>query len=104
MVESVAGLPQPNMTSPDVMEIILHIPQFLWYSWGNTSMEQPEQRKLYRSNTNKVFAGICGGLGEYFDVDPTVIRLFWLLMVIFSGVFPGLIAYILAMLLVPRKP
>ena len=63
-----------------------------------------EIKKLYRSKTNKVFAGICGGLGEYYDVDPTVLRLFWLLLVIFSGIFPGLIAYILAILLVPRHP
>jgi phage shock protein C len=61
-----------------------------------------ETKKLYRSKTNKVFAGICGGLGEYLDVDPTVIRLFWLLLVIFSGIFPGVIAYIFAFFLVPK--
>ena len=59
-------------------------------------------KKLYRSKDNKVFAGICGGLGEYFDTDPTVIRLFWLLLVIFSGIFPGVIAYIFAILIVPK--
>lgn len=63
-----------------------------------------EHKKLYRSNTNKVVAGVCGGLGEYFDTDPVVIRLFWLLMVIFSGVFPGLVAYGFAILLIPRRP
>lgn len=62
------------------------------------------QKKLYRSHTNKVIAGICGGIGEYFDVDPVVIRLFWLLLAIFSGVFPGLVAYGFAILLIPRKP
>lgn len=62
-----------------------------------------ETKKLYRSNTNKVFAGICGGLGEYFEVDPIVIRLFWMLTVILSGVFPGLIAYIIALFIVPKR-
>ena len=62
-----------------------------------------ETKKLYRSHTNKVLAGICGGLGEYLDVDPVVIRLFWLLLVIFSGILPGLVVYLLAILLVPKK-
>jgi phage shock protein C len=62
-----------------------------------------EIKKLYRSETDKVFSGICGGLGEFFSVDSTLIRLFWLLVVIFSGIFPGVIAYIFAILLVPKK-
>ena len=61
-----------------------------------------EHKKLYRSKTNKVFAGICGELGEYFDVDPVALRLFWLVMVIFSGILPGVIAYIFATLVVPK--
>jgi len=61
-----------------------------------------ETKKLYRSKTNKVFAGICGGLGEYWEVDPAIIRLFWLLIVIFTGIFPGVIAYILALFIVPK--
>lgn len=65
---------------------------------------QTHHKKLYRSTTNKTFAGVCGGLGEYFDADPVVIRLFWLLIVIFSGVFPGVIAYLLAILLIPKRP
>ncbi len=60
-------------------------------------------KKLYRSGTDKVFAGICGGLAEYFTIDATVLRLGWLLLVIFSGIFPGLIAYALAIILIPRK-
>ena len=62
-----------------------------------------ETKRLYRSEKNKVFAGICGGLGEYLGVDPVVLRLFWFLIVIFSGVFPGIIAYILAIFIVPKK-
>jgi phage shock protein C len=46
----------------------------------------------------------CGGLGEYFDVDSVLLRLVWLLIVIFSGIFPGVIVYLLAILLVPKKP
>lgn len=63
-----------------------------------------EPKRLYKSHTNKVFAGICGGLGEYLGVDPVLLRLIWLLMVIFSGVFPGLLAYFLAIFIIPKKP
>lgn len=62
------------------------------------------QKKLFRSEKNRVFAGICGGLGEYFNVDPVAIRLVWLLIVIFSGVFPGVIAYIIAIFIIPPEP
>ena len=59
------------------------------------------QKRLYRSSTNRVLAGICGGLGEYFDTDTTVLRLLWLLIVIFTGVFPGVLAYIIAIFVIP---
>ncbi|OHA88903.1 MAG: PspC domain-containing protein [Candidatus Zambryskibacteria bacterium RIFCSPHIGHO2_02_FULL_43_14] len=62
-----------------------------------------ETKRLYRSNTNKIFAGVCGGLGEYFNVDPTLLRLIWLLVVIFSGVVPGLVAYFFAIFIVPKR-
>lgn len=58
---------------------------------------------LYRSDTNKVFAGICGGLGEYADIDPVVIRLIWTVIVMVTGFFPGVLAYIVAIFIVPRK-
>ncbi len=61
-------------------------------------------KKLYRSNTDKVFAGICGGLGEYLDVDSVILRLLWLLVVIFTGFVPGVVAYLFAMLIIPKKP
>ena len=62
-----------------------------------------EQKRLYRSRTDKVFAGICGGLGEYSKVDSVLIRLIWLLIVIFTGFFPGVLAYLLAILIIPVK-
>ncbi|MBU0572279.1 PspC domain-containing protein [Patescibacteria group bacterium] len=61
------------------------------------------KKKLYRSKDNKILAGIIGGLGEYFDIDPTVLRLGWLLVFVFTGIFPVLLAYIIAILIVPNK-
>ncbi|HEY0220900.1 MAG TPA: PspC domain-containing protein [Candidatus Paceibacterota bacterium] len=60
-------------------------------------------KKLYRSETNKVFAGIIGGVGEYFDLDPTLLRLGYILIAIMTGIFPAIIAYIIAILIVPNK-
>ena len=59
-------------------------------------------QRLYRSRTNKVFAGVCGGLAEYFDVDPVVIRVLFVLMVLFGG--SGILLYIAAIIIVPQKP
>ena len=61
-------------------------------------------KRLYRSTINKVLAGVCGGIGEYLDVDPVAIRVLWLLLTVFSGVVPGIIAYILAAMVMPQKP
>ena len=59
-------------------------------------------QKLYRSQANKVFAGVCGGLAEYFDVDPVVIRIIFVLMVLFGG--SGVLLYIVAIFIVPKRP
>jgi len=60
-------------------------------------------KELRRSSKNKVFAGICGGLGEYFNIDPVVIRLLWLVIVIFTGIVPGILTYIIATFIVPKE-
>jgi phage shock protein C len=61
-------------------------------------------KHLYRSKQNRVFAGVVGGIGEYFDIDPTLLRVIWILILIFTGFFPGLIAYILAAIIIPEAP
>ena len=60
-------------------------------------------KRLNRSKANKVLTGVLGGVGEYVDIDPVVVRLVWLLVVIFTGVFPGVIVYIIASFIVPNK-
>ena len=62
-------------------------------------------RKLYRSKTNKVFAGVCGGLGEYFNVDPVLLRLVWVIAAMLLGLgLGGLVVYIIAAVIVPLDP
>jgi phage shock protein C len=60
--------------------------------------------KLYRSKRNRIIAGVCGGIGEYFKIDPTLIRLLWLLISILSGGAGGLFAYIIAWIIIPEEP
>jgi len=61
-------------------------------------------KKLYRSKNNRIFAGIIGGVGEYFDIDPSMLRLLWILILVFTGLIPGIIAYIIAMFVIPKQP
>lgn len=60
------------------------------------------EKRLYKSNENKMLCGVCGGIGEYFDLDPTLIRLAWVLLGIIGG--SGIIAYIIAAIIIPRNP
>lgn len=59
-------------------------------------------KKLTRSN-NKSLAGVCAGIAEYFDVDPTLIRVIYASLTIFSAGFPGVLLYIVLMLIMPEK-
>lgn len=62
---------------------------------------QAGPRRLTRSNRNKMIAGVCGGLAEWLDMDPTVVRVLYILVSILSAAFPGVIAYIVLMFLMP---
>lgn len=63
-----------------------------------------ENKKLYLSRTDKKISGVCGGIAEYFEIDSTLIRLLWVLATIFTVGFPGVIAYIVAAMVMPDKP
>lgn len=62
-----------------------------------------EMKKLTRS-ADKKLAGVCGGIAEYFEIDPTVIRIIYAALTIFSAGFPGLLLYLILMLLMPDVP
>lgn len=62
-----------------------------------------KSKKLYRSRKNKILAGVFGGLGEYFDIDPTLLRLVWIFITVFTGFLPGIIGYILAAVIIPQE-
>ena len=58
-------------------------------------------KKLYRSS-NRILAGVCGGIAEYLDVDPTLIRVAYVMLSMFTVAFPGLLLYIILMILMPN--
>ncbi|MBO4386980.1 MAG: PspC domain-containing protein [Treponema sp.] len=58
-------------------------------------------KKLYKSNSDKKLAGVCGGIAEYFDVDSTIIRLAWVVFTLAGGA--GLLAYIIAAIVMPNR-
>jgi phage shock protein PspC (stress-responsive transcriptional regulator) len=59
-------------------------------------------RRIYRSRKESMIAGVCGGLGEYFDIDPVIIRLIFVLLIFAGGA--GLIGYIIAWIIIPLNP
>ena len=66
------------------------------------SAQTRSDKKLRRSRTNKKIAGVCGGLGDYLGLDPTLIRLLWLILVFFAGT--GVLAYFIAWIVMPEEP
>ena len=58
--------------------------------------------RLYKSNNNKMLDGVCGGIAEYFNIDPTLVRLAWVLFCALGG--SGILAYIIAAIIIPRSP
>ncbi|MDK2917009.1 MAG: hypothetical protein PWR25_1566 [Euryarchaeota archaeon] len=60
-------------------------------------------KRLYRSTTDRWVAGICGGIGEYLEIDPNVIRAIWVIVTVLTGFLPGIIIYILLWLILPEQ-
>lgn len=58
-------------------------------------------KKLLRSN-DRWLAGVCGGIADYFDWDPAVVRIFYLLLSLFSAGFPGILIYLVLWLIMPK--
>jgi phage shock protein C len=60
-------------------------------------------KRLFRSEQNKKIAGVCGGIGEFFDIDPTLIRLVFIFLGLATGLIPFIIGYFIAWWIVPTK-
>lgn len=68
--------------------------------YQNNNNNSNNYRKLYRSRQNRMLCGVCGGIGDYFNIDPTVVRLLWIIFCMCGG--GGIIAYIIAAIVIPE--
>ena len=59
-------------------------------------------KRLYRSKKDSILGGVCGGIAEYFDIDPTLVRLLSVLIVFLGGI--GVIGYVIAWIIIPQNP
>ncbi len=65
---------------------------------------QGNYKRLYRSRTETQIAGVCGGLGAYFEVDPVLVRLIVVGLTFVTGLIPGCLAYAVAWIIMPQEP
>ena len=61
-----------------------------------------EPKRLFRSRNERMLGGVCGGLGKYFNIDPVLVRLIWVVAFFFAGF--GLLAYLLGWIIIPEEP
>ena len=61
-------------------------------------------KKLFRSKNEKLISGVCGGIATYFNVDPTVVRLIWVVVSLISASIPGVLIYIICTFIIPEEP
>jgi phage shock protein C len=61
-----------------------------------------EPKRLFRSRKDRILGGVCGGMGNYFNLDPVLVRVIWVVLLFAAGV--GFLAYILAWIIVPEEP
>lgn len=61
-------------------------------------------KRLYRSATDKMLAGVCAGIAKYFNIDVTIVRLIWALVSLVSASVPGLLIYIVCAIIIPEEP
>lgn len=60
------------------------------------------KKRLYRSSTDKKFCGVCAGIANYFDIDPTIVRVVYALLSLFTSGFPGIVLYIVLAFVIPE--
>lgn len=89
------------MNCPSCHREIADDSNFCFYC-GARQTAGPPARRLMRSVLDKKIAGVCGGIADYFAVDPTVLRIVWAFVTLATGVLPGVAAYVVAWFLMPQ--
>ena len=63
----------------------------------------PAKKTLHLSRNDKMLSGLCGGIAEYFNIDSSLVRLAWIVLTILTGIIPGILAYIVAVIVIPKE-
>ncbi len=71
---------------------------------GNVVGIPPTRKKLMRSRSDRKIGGVCAGLAQYLDLDVALVRILWFFIAFISGIIPGLVAYVLAWIIIPEEP
>ena len=71
---------------------------------GTVLGQMPAPKKLFRSRTERTVAGVCAGVAHYLDLDISLVRVIWVVVTILSGIFPGIVVYGLAWIIIPEEP
>ncbi|MDT3393650.1 PspC domain-containing protein [Latilactobacillus curvatus] len=61
-------------------------------------------KRLYKSTNNRMISGVMGGIAEYFNIDPTLVRILYVVFSMFSAAFPGIVVYIILAMVIPERP
>lgn len=61
-------------------------------------------KRLYRSKKDKIFCGVCGGMAEYFKLDPVLVRAIWVIFTLLFAVLGGILAYVICCIIIPENP
>lgn len=69
-----------------------------------TTQTATKSKKLYLSSSDKKLTGLCGGIADYFETDSSLVRLAWIIFTVITGIVPGIIAYIIAAIVIPKEP
>ncbi len=84
----------------------IRVLEYDWYTNGTRVLREQGgamTKKLYRSTKDKKIAGVCGGLAEYFDIDPVIVRILAVILLLPGGL-PGLVPYVILWVVVPNNP
>jgi phage shock protein PspC (stress-responsive transcriptional regulator) len=88
-----------------VLGVVAYVAAWILMPRAQAAAVTTPRRRLVRSLTDKRIAGVCGGLAEYFDVDPTIVRVSWVIVSIIAGaVVFGIVAYLVAWFIIPVAP
>ena len=83
--------------------VVLYLLAWLIMPLGPVAYVQIKAKKLYRSVIDRKIAGVCGGLAEFFIIDPTIFRIAYIIALFATGIFPLIIVYIAAMSIIPER-